>query len=171
MRLTDYIMTQPHRAFSEFNALGAYAFTRHKDKFNWINTTTEPMPDTCAIQRWSGDAFDDGIKAKCEEILNGVCGMRQLPCHLKPEWPRTKFNCGIMADYPLIEMQAMVVTHNWMRFRSDTKDDSKDSRKMIYLSRDASRHGPSTRCIGRQTRRRLATGTKGQEAEETQGRA
>lgn len=71
MRLTDYIMTQSHRAFSEFNALGALAWTRFKDKFQWINTTTEPMPDTCAIQRWSGDAFDDGIKAKCEEILNG----------------------------------------------------------------------------------------------------
>lgn len=92
MRLTDYIMTQPHRAFSEFNALGALAFTRFKDKFQWINTTTEPMPDTCAIQRWSGDVFDAGIKAKCEEILNTA----PEGWKINPEWESAK-----IADDPL----------------------------------------------------------------------
>lgn len=70
-RLDDYIMAQPSRGFSEFNALGAFAFTRHKDKFEWLLTTNNPLPDTVAIQRWTGDPFDDGVKAKCEEILSG----------------------------------------------------------------------------------------------------
>lgn len=70
-RLSDYIIAQPSRGFSEFNALGAFAFTRAKDKFEWLNTTENPLPDTVALQRWTGDPFDDSVKAKCEEILSG----------------------------------------------------------------------------------------------------
>ena len=39
--LKDYIMSQPTREFSEFNALGAYAYSRHRADFTWIDTHQE----------------------------------------------------------------------------------------------------------------------------------
>lgn len=36
-RLTDYILSQPHREYSEFNALGAIAWDQFHDRFTWIN--------------------------------------------------------------------------------------------------------------------------------------
>ncbi len=39
--LKDYIMSQPTREFSEFNALGALAYSRARSDFTWIDTHQE----------------------------------------------------------------------------------------------------------------------------------
>jgi hypothetical protein len=44
-----YVTMQPDRGFSEFNALGAYAYLHHRDKFNWIDTETVPERDWPAL--------------------------------------------------------------------------------------------------------------------------
>lgn len=69
--LTDYILSQPNKEFSEFNALGALAYSRARDDFYWLDTTKEPLPEVVAIQKWSHEPFTDETKAEFEAILKG----------------------------------------------------------------------------------------------------
>lgn len=73
MRTEDYILTQPGRDFSEFNALGAVAWTRAHDDFTWIDThdPKSQMPEVVAIQEFSRGEFTDQRKAEFEAILSG----------------------------------------------------------------------------------------------------
>jgi hypothetical protein len=51
-----YVMDQPYREFSEFNAIGFYAYEYWKDKFEWIDTSKHPeseWPVLTVDQRWS----------------------------------------------------------------------------------------------------------------------
>lgn len=43
MRLADYILSQPNREFSEFNMLGALAYTRAREHFEWLDTHAEEV--------------------------------------------------------------------------------------------------------------------------------
>jgi len=75
--ISDYIRNQPFRAFSEFNALGAYAWKNHHDRFVWVNTLGEaemPMelrekPFARQFQSWNG--ITPEVKAEIENILSG----------------------------------------------------------------------------------------------------
>lgn len=69
--LAEYILSQPAKEFSEFNALGALAYYRARDDFSWLDTTKEPLPELVALQKWSHDPFTDETKAEFEEILKG----------------------------------------------------------------------------------------------------
>jgi FkbM family methyltransferase len=71
MPLCDYIRMQPPRAFSEFNALGAYAYTYHHDKFVWLNTLENVIPGPFAKQFHSWGGITPGIQAEIETILSG----------------------------------------------------------------------------------------------------
>jgi len=69
--LCDYIKNQPYREFSEFNAIGAYAYLFHKERFEWVNTEDGPMPEPCARQFRSYDGL--GIyKDEIGKILPAV---------------------------------------------------------------------------------------------------
>lgn len=70
-RLTDYILSQPHRSFSEFNALGALAYSRARDDFYWLDTTKEELPESVLIQRFSHDPLTDATREEYETILSG----------------------------------------------------------------------------------------------------
>src|SRR5262249_42897707 len=73
LQIEKYIMQQPYRAFSEFNALGAYAYAFHRDKFNWINTEEVPpekWPVLTVDQRYSHGGLNEKIKQEWEEILS-----------------------------------------------------------------------------------------------------
>lgn len=70
--LDKYVMSQPYREFSEFNALGAFAFYFHHDKFNWINTEKVPAeqwPPLTVLQKYSHDGLTPEIEAEFEAIL------------------------------------------------------------------------------------------------------
>jgi FkbM family methyltransferase len=71
MPMCDYIRMQPDRSFSEFNALGAYAYTYHHDKFLWLNTLESAIPGPFARQFHSWGGITPGIRTEIETILSG----------------------------------------------------------------------------------------------------
>lgn len=74
--LPMYILKQPYRAFSEYNALGAFAYYfRHdtRDRFNWINTAEVPeseWPPLTVLQKYSHGGLTPEIVAEFEQILS-----------------------------------------------------------------------------------------------------
>lgn len=75
MTLDAYILAQPHRSFSEFNALGAFAHTFFRDEFIWINTEeVDPgaWPLLTVRQSWSRGGLTPEIKSEYQAILGGV---------------------------------------------------------------------------------------------------
>jgi FkbM family methyltransferase len=70
--ISDYIKTQPTRAFSEFNALGAYAWTYHRNLIQWVDTTGDhTMPEPVARQFHSWSGLTPEVKQEIEKILGG----------------------------------------------------------------------------------------------------
>jgi len=73
--ITDYVRNQPLREFSEFNAMGTYAYHYHHDKVTWLNTLTEEsMPEELrekpfARQFFSWGGITEEVKAEIENIL------------------------------------------------------------------------------------------------------
>ncbi len=68
---TEYIVSQPDRDFSEFNALGAMAYYRDGEDFTWLDTTKEELPPLVAIQSWSHGGLTEEVREKFEKILAG----------------------------------------------------------------------------------------------------
>src|SRR6185295_1550740 len=67
---SEYIVSQD--TFSEFNALGAFAFYRGmKTGFIWLDTTLEQLPPLVAIQSWSHGGLTGELRDKFETILGG----------------------------------------------------------------------------------------------------
>lgn len=64
----DYVMANDN--FSEWNVLGFYAWTFHREAFKWINTETDPMPIETVRQFWSHDPISKNID-EIERILSG----------------------------------------------------------------------------------------------------
>jgi hypothetical protein len=59
MSLKDYIMSID--AFSEYNIIGFYAWLYHHDKFQWIDTSVDPLPQETVVQFWSHDPIEKNI--------------------------------------------------------------------------------------------------------------
>lgn len=70
MSLRDYLKIQPHRAFSEFNVMGAYAERFEADKYAFIDTDSVTMPRNKVHQFWSWS----GLDAKDLEQIKGYIG-------------------------------------------------------------------------------------------------
>lgn len=83
--ISEYVRNQPHRSFSEFNALGAYAWAEHRDEISWVNTLETQLPEPRAKQYHSWSGLTDEIKTEIEGILGGslnsenVSGDTNLP--------------------------------------------------------------------------------------------
>lgn len=69
MSLESYVMAQPNREFSEWNALGAYLWFHHHDKVHWMNTDDD-MGTTFVWQGYSWGGLSDAIKADLERALS-----------------------------------------------------------------------------------------------------
>lgn len=72
MPLDQYVMSQPHREFSEFNVLGAFAYAFHRDQFYWVNTEEVPpdeWPELTVKQGFSWDGLTDDVRQEFEAIL------------------------------------------------------------------------------------------------------
>jgi len=54
--LKYYVLNQTQ--FSEFNALGAYAWFNQREKYKWVNTSTEQFGEPLVKQMWSHGNFD-----------------------------------------------------------------------------------------------------------------
>ena len=70
--LCDYIRMQPRSAFSEFNALGCYAWEHQHDKFEWVNTIQIDAGISNSRQFRSYDGVTPEVKAEIETILRGT---------------------------------------------------------------------------------------------------
>lgn len=69
--ISEYVRNCPERSFSEFNALGAFAYKYHHDRFSWWNTT-EGTPAPVAKQFRSYDGITPEVKLELEKILTAV---------------------------------------------------------------------------------------------------
>lgn len=69
--ISEYIRTQPYREFSEFNALGAFAYRFYRDKFHWVNTLDEALPPPFARQFFSWGGITEEVKKEIAEIFKG----------------------------------------------------------------------------------------------------
>lgn len=67
--LEDYVLAQPHRGFSEFNALGAYAFLHHRDRFTWREVGHEHREGPCRVF-WSWAGIDEPTRLEIEGLLS-----------------------------------------------------------------------------------------------------
>lgn len=56
--------------FSEFNAIGAWAFKNEFNKYNFINTKTNPPPPANHVQFWSYSNLNEKDRLKIQQILN-----------------------------------------------------------------------------------------------------
>jgi len=70
MTLRHYLKLCPHRAFSEFNVLGAYAEKFEADKYHFIDTETVHMPKNKVDQMWSWS----GLTAEDMKKINSYLG-------------------------------------------------------------------------------------------------
>lgn len=69
LTLKDYLNRQPHRAFSEFNAIGAYAEKFEPENYHFIDTETVDMPKNKVDQMWSWSGLNEQDLSKINEYL------------------------------------------------------------------------------------------------------
>jgi Family of unknown function (DUF6492) len=67
-KVESYIIGQPHRGFSEFNAMGAYAYYNHSEKFSWLDIGSSESRAPICKWYWSWG----GIERKIEEEICGI---------------------------------------------------------------------------------------------------
>lgn len=67
--MEDYILSQPHNAFSEFNALGSFMKHFYPNSFYWWDTTKEPnLPQPFVKQNWSWGGMSAEQKRELEVL-------------------------------------------------------------------------------------------------------
>ncbi len=69
MSLGEYIARQPSREFSEWNAIGAWAYYYAPGLFSFWNTEEKGVPVPFVKQYWSWGGITPEIRAQMEEIL------------------------------------------------------------------------------------------------------
>lgn len=67
--IESYVMEQPHRGFSEFNAMGAFAYYWHREKFAWIDSSRQPVPEPPCLCFWSWGGIDAATRARIADAL------------------------------------------------------------------------------------------------------
>lgn len=59
MMIEEYVMAR--KSFSEFNVLGHHAWRFHYDKFHWIDTSKDELPELTVRQFWSHSPISENI--------------------------------------------------------------------------------------------------------------
>jgi hypothetical protein len=67
--LEEYILSQPARGFSEFNALGAFAHRHHHDAISWELNESPDYDESYCRWFWSWGGITDGVRREIESIL------------------------------------------------------------------------------------------------------
>jgi len=76
-RLASYVMKQNARCFSEFTALGAFAYYFHHDSFRWIDMSTDPLPKKHTKIFWSWGGLSAEVRQQVEDCINSQNGSVQ----------------------------------------------------------------------------------------------
>lgn len=118
MVVTNYIRVQPERAFSEFNAIGAYAFRYHHDKFQWVNTLEEATETPFARQFHSYTGITPEVEKELADILDG--GGKQ-PCKHGSAGAKDDVNTGIVSsdNAPLSAQEIVALPNNIWVLKND----------------------------------------------------
>lgn len=67
--VAEYVMAQPDRGFSEFNAVGAFADEFEYDKYYFQDTETEPLPPLYVRQFFSWGGITPEVLTEMQNIL------------------------------------------------------------------------------------------------------
>ena len=67
--IETYILAQPPRCFSEYNVLGAFAWARHHERFEWRDTSVSPPGEPHCRWYWSWGGINDAIRSEIRSIL------------------------------------------------------------------------------------------------------
>jgi len=65
----SYVMSQPARAFSEFNSIFGFGFYFRPDSCCFVNTEPSPIPPPVAKQFWSYSGLSEFERAEMESLL------------------------------------------------------------------------------------------------------
>lgn len=69
VNVEQYVREQPYRAFSEFNAIGAWLHACRSDAYHWQDTESQPLPPLLLRQGWSHGGLTVQAKAEMEALL------------------------------------------------------------------------------------------------------
>lgn len=67
--IAHYIIEQPNKEFSEFNAIGAYCHQAETGSFTFVNTHENEIPPARLNQFWSWGGVTQEIQTQIEEVL------------------------------------------------------------------------------------------------------
>jgi hypothetical protein len=67
--IESYITAQPPRGFSEYNALGAYAYYYHREQFIWREVSIEEPSEHFCRWYWSWGGIQPHVRREIEKIL------------------------------------------------------------------------------------------------------
>lgn len=67
--LKTFISRQPNHEFSEFNLIGAYAEKYEGEKYKFIDTTKNELPETHVLQNWSWQKMSQSKRVEIERLL------------------------------------------------------------------------------------------------------
>jgi hypothetical protein len=67
--LSDWVLSQPPRGFSEFNVLAGYAHTHHPDAFEWVPVDTLSPNDRRCEWFWSWGGLDAELRLQIDHLL------------------------------------------------------------------------------------------------------
>lgn len=69
-KLQQYCCKVPHSSFSEFNFIGAIIERYQPEQYSILNTTTNPLPEKVAEQRWSWGGISPEIQRQLDETCS-----------------------------------------------------------------------------------------------------
>lgn len=67
--MESWVMNQPNMEFSEYNTLGLFLWTYHRDKIHWHDCSVNGVPDPWEHQGWSWGGLNDEIRGRLEHAL------------------------------------------------------------------------------------------------------
>jgi hypothetical protein len=67
--IDTYVLRRPPRGFSEFNALGGYAWRHHRTAFHWVDAGGPGAPDPPCRVFWSRAGLDPPTRAEIARLL------------------------------------------------------------------------------------------------------
>ncbi|MCA8968208.1 MAG: hypothetical protein KDC95_00440 [Planctomycetes bacterium] len=69
VELASWVLSRPSRGFSEFNALGAYAYAHHRDRFVWVRSRDIGEEERRCHWHWSWGGIDDAMRRDLERLV------------------------------------------------------------------------------------------------------
>jgi hypothetical protein len=70
--IETYVTAQPQRGFSEYNVMGAFAWARYRERFEWVDTSISPPGEPHCRWYWSWGGINDSIRAEIHGILHAA---------------------------------------------------------------------------------------------------